>query len=721
MTVQTGFAAFLDHLPESSLPSAGTTPVPALRAPAEDPAFVPPPLLRRTASLGTCPIALVSAPGAMGKTTVANAVAARKSAWVWDLGSLRLGDNSFVGTVAAHFGARQLGGILERIAGGELLFLFDAFDEAEILSGWDRVEAFVGELWSHLKESPRTAAVLFARGETAKLLEYVLEERTGGTSTDSVWELDFFDEPQAKQFVDHQVGRIRDGGLTPAYSALGQELFDLLMRRITPSKERSWEDPVVRSFLGYAPVLQAMGSLLAEIPNPSAAELSVALEDGRGANQNVLDDLLYGLLRREQEKVVGRLRKRLADRDEDMSALDSAYGPPEQMRRLLFFHAGLDEDFEGKPQGMDAWLAQEYEDAVKSFLPQHPFLRDRGFAGPAFRDYVLAYNLRQPEYAFMAESVLDQGQFVPTSLLFDFYRLAGPEGALGPGRHAGYLYESATAWAAGRLETQTLLIAPSNGEGHHLEIRRQGDDRQPESVVSVQLDVASGMPVAFRRRLMSALIDVRGPVILGPAGGEIELSDVHLRCEKLIVTARAIRVRAGRTGDEVVLAAGEYSHTAGTLLVDKKGDGILSVDWPGGEHHPWSPYYKARPADEKYDRSGAALALYRILRWMRRDGKEELAKFSQMIDNVVAAGQEIRQEMLQYLLDTGVLRFEAEMYVLDSAVSGSVGINWSDLRQGRVSAQLGQYLDEFVRSRRSQGGMKESSVMMPSVDQANSR
>jgi hypothetical protein len=116
----------------------------AVTCPPHDPSFLRPPL--RIVEGGEeiwPPLILISAPGAVGKTAFAKYIASQKGYFLWDLGHLKLGDNSFVGTVAQCFGAANLQSILKSLGAASAGFVFDALDEAELLSGWQRLESFL--------------------------------------------------------------------------------------------------------------------------------------------------------------------------------------------------------------------------------------------------------------------------------------------------------------------------------------------------------------------------------------------------------------------------------------------------------------------------------------------------------------------------------------------------------------------------------------------------
>jgi hypothetical protein len=156
----------------------------------------------------TSPFLIISAPGAVGKSALARHIGAIHGHFVWDLAKLKLGDNSFVGTIAQCFGPSKLPEVLQALVSGKECFVLDAFDEAEILSGWERVETFIEEIWSFVRQSPCLTIVLLARSETASTIALALEILADEKRPYLLLEIDYFDEANASQFVGKQVERL---------------------------------------------------------------------------------------------------------------------------------------------------------------------------------------------------------------------------------------------------------------------------------------------------------------------------------------------------------------------------------------------------------------------------------------------------------------------------------------------------------------------------------
>lgn len=103
---------------------------------------------------------VIAAPGALGKSAFGLHLAQTKNAMLWDLAKLRLGSNTFIGSVLQAIGAANLADFLSSIDSGETTLVFDAFDEAELHSGWTGIQEFLKEIVSYTKNA-KPASVVF--------------------------------------------------------------------------------------------------------------------------------------------------------------------------------------------------------------------------------------------------------------------------------------------------------------------------------------------------------------------------------------------------------------------------------------------------------------------------------------------------------------------------------------------------------------------------------
>ena len=92
---------------------------------------------------GRTSVVLVSAPGAVGKTMLAERIAVEKHSPMWNLGAVQVGNDFAAGTVAAAFGDDLFSTVTTELREGRRVIVFDALDEARLRAGEANFEGFL--------------------------------------------------------------------------------------------------------------------------------------------------------------------------------------------------------------------------------------------------------------------------------------------------------------------------------------------------------------------------------------------------------------------------------------------------------------------------------------------------------------------------------------------------------------------------------------------------
>lgn len=133
-------------------------------------AFVAPDLsVRPDASSSRNPsVIIISAAGAVGKSTVARQLAHKKNTLLWDLAqSQPVGQSSLSGTLLSVFGAGQISDIDKALRSGDLFVVIDALDEARVKTTEAGFNAFLDDLAEYAKATRGVTFVLFGRTHIA--------------------------------------------------------------------------------------------------------------------------------------------------------------------------------------------------------------------------------------------------------------------------------------------------------------------------------------------------------------------------------------------------------------------------------------------------------------------------------------------------------------------------------------------------------------------------
>jgi hypothetical protein len=247
---------------------------------------------------------LFSASGATGKSALAKHIANKCNGIYWNLAQIKLGENSFHGTLAKAVGFENISSYLNDLKNGRALLVIDAFDEADMISGRASIEFLLNDLNEVTKESTNCSIILLARTETAL---YISEYCSKNKISLDHYEIGFFTEYYSKEFIK---AKINDTGhnTTDVVSQCIDQQFNQLRALIN-------DDEAVLSFIGYAPVLEALAKAYDKEKN--TVRLLNSLKTGTASSQIIIR-ILADLVEREQKKVCQGLKERWGKKHPDL-------------------------------------------------------------------------------------------------------------------------------------------------------------------------------------------------------------------------------------------------------------------------------------------------------------------------------------------------------------------------------------------------------------------
>lgn len=702
------FSDFVDRLPTLSSPPSlvQTAAAWATYVLHSNPLFLPPALGEESPIVSEhTAIVVVSAAGAVGKTTLAREIAYYTHAPMLDLSRRTVGSDTFLGLIGNAFGPQKVSNVFQGLQTGNFLLLFDALDETRVGSGEANFTDFLDDIVRYMTAKPkRPTLLLFARVGTAELVEEWLKENGVGCAH---YKIVPFDEDAAAKFVEKRLDLLCEQEGTPAFHHEGifprvrAALFDLIRSAAGYGTESSEGE----EFLGYAPVLVAVAQYLFELRDKNYRTIQNQLESYRDLKlppSELLRRIVTAVLEREQKE---KFLPQLGDVFTTSLSADrllTLYSPDEQCGHLLYRHF-LGARTGPLPNVVPAALRDRYEKMVAGQLEDHPFRRGGDFTHIVFRDYVYAWLLSRPDgggdLGPTARQRLLEENFLPSPLLARFMLALSPT----PhpprlrARDIGFLYESVLSGARGPDDIRlTLRSTDKAGDLTGLIVDEGAKERYEFRLAALQEGLW------LWRRLLRADVRVDCGLELGAAQRDFSIGPaVGIECDTFTCTAANLWVVAP-TDEDIVVIEARTNIGASQPRIGGHRDRLF-VRWEPLSY-PWA---ERRLRSSSLDAASSAVMesfahLRRILLWFRAEGYSEIARHVDLVNKVAPGGTPGARQMLQFCRERGLIRAEGPLYSLDLKRLSEWGIHWDELRKGELGPEVRRLIGEFLTWRNRQ-------------------
>jgi hypothetical protein len=627
---------------------------------------------------------LFSAPGAIGKSALAKHLAFTKNGLYWNLAKIKLGENSLHGTLARAIGYDKLGNFLKQLSIGNALLIIDAFDEADMISGRAAIDFLLADLNEITSNSVVPSIVLLARTETAVYISEYCEKQKICLSH---YEINFFSEYNAKSFI---TAKIEQNG-----KSANEIISQCIDQQFSEIRRLLGNDDLVKSFIGYAPVLEALASAYDEERN--TAKLLQKLESGVSSS-NIITKILENLLEREHVKVCGALKERWQNTFPSFSNWDLVYSSEEQLIRIAsFIIFNETEDLYYTNAAIPSQMYDDYLDAINGFLPQHPFVLNSyidnnatiEFTGPAFRDYALAFILSKNEYEDLAFEYLLKRSGIsqsPSQLLFDFYIIFSENTIFS--NQFPYLYDSFKAKETAEYITKLQIFDVSDDL---VSIFTLENPSSSKIIIEEELKVNIVKDGIYFNQLTNADIDVQCNLFLGDGSNNLRVNNSSIICQKLFFNAHNIFIEAKKPMSTLLVSKenvdfGNSGYPKFEVRVEDDND--LKISFPNIIMiHKLKGYTYPFEDDNSVDALKYIHVVKKIANTLRKHGKDTPARDKEFIDFTVIGDNNFRRSILEFLLNEKVLYIDAKeshLYKLDIEKLGTIGLSWGSLAQESI-------------------------------------
>ena len=663
---------------------------------AQNPKYVAP-ILSKVNDYSPCEledakIILIEAIGASGKTELTKKMSHWLTCPIFDLGQTDVvGVNSLTGMIHKRMQRKDCFGYLDDIANGKSTMIIDALDEGYMKTNNQGYLAFLDDVLC-LEPTKKCPLVLLGRYNAVELAAQFFFDKGIDFVT---LQIEPFTLAKAKDFIDKAV----DTEARHKYLPIYKETRDYILETINGffKDQASMKDHASERFIGYAPVLMSIAKLFDEQIN-----YKVVLDEMKNSNKqsvSLIVDIVQRILQRDlEEKVKPQLLKLLlADRDEAFKQLvmDTVYTPDEQCARVLYYVMGR--PFPDVNLKDNAFLSS-YNEHVKIWIEDHPFMGKHKIGNIVFESYILARLIHNPLYKKTAFDYMHQkGISYMFALIYNaMYKFTDVEGQVLP-----YIYESLRELNT-KQNYYTFNLDHNPKLCDDIEVNCEfefvGSNENLESYEG-NVIYAKDDRIDLGRCIEHVNIDVPLDFILSRRNVEF-VAPSYIKCENLIVESEEVTLYRSVEQTSIMVECNEtlvyQKYDQYLQLVNSvKSRSIFNVVCPSQPEYPLIEHWIS--ADDKLqDLSEEVIVRYKKLRAIildfRSHSKHVLAKLSEKIDNIMG-NNPVGQAVINALQEQKVMYREGHLYKLDTDIMDEIlGLSYDGIRNFEMSEKAIDFL-----------------------------
>jgi hypothetical protein len=618
-------------------------------------------------------VLLVSAPGAVGKSTLARQIAFASNAVYIDLAQTDpVGGNTLSGGILKS-------SLFDIWKTEKTAVLIDGLDEARFRVTQAAFEAFLSDV-AEMARGRKVPTVLFGRTGAVQDAWLVF---AANDLTPTVIEIGFYGPEAAVDFAMAQVRTIKANA---QHEDVERDAVSLLLDKLRSQTENDGD-----RFAGYAPVLRAVAERVGRVGNPAA----LIAEINRGEKPVTLKTVVSAILERERGKLAQL-------QFVDPGLRETLYSEGEQLDRLVSRVYGL--PVPGLP-AMGGADAQTYSNALNTWLPEHPFLDGATAASSSVFDAVITtHALNSKPSADVAVQRELRREAGANPFLAEFYvpASASEQPLHLPPAHVGILYGSLRARLSLGDSASLSISAPEGGDD-------EDALRAEVEIALARRDAANARFLQFESEQTGVLqlgshvedVEIEAPhakIEIGPGPEAVLVAPVSIQCESLAFSTDKVIAEAtvGRPENAVYLEAQSFSAPQISAVPTVRGKANLSVSWPGATAHPWTAF-STSPQAVADPRVEEALRRFRkFVISFRSHSKGSLARFRDKLDHdrmTKGTGQAVLDKMIA----DKIMTLTGAMYYLDSDLLGRLaGASYASVMSRQYSAETIDYVTKAI-------------------------
>jgi hypothetical protein len=643
-------------------------------------------------------IILISAVGATGKSTLANVLSNDTGLPLLDLSKHKpVADNTLTGLLTSTFDYKDLSTIFTSIGDGTFGIIIDGIDEGRSKTTEKAFEAFLDDIVKLCENPANTSFVLL--GRTRILEDCWLYFAEKGVSTGLIT-ISSFDLEEARKYIDAFTGP-----RNPNFEKQYIEVRDLILITLGAAfgDSDSNREKNFLSFIGYAPVLDAIVTLLNEEHNYHRLKQEMHDPNSINVEINLLYRIASYILRREKEQKVipNILNPLMAGMPDEIQGnfIKAAFEEDEQCMRLVSYC--LDRPLKLQRLSNNS-INEKYEEQLSSWLHEHPFLDGRKFRNAVFESVALSVLITSTD-PLNEELILEYVASHKHSYhLIYLLNLIATNGFV-PIKYLHIILSSAIEFISTNTYVELHVDGPeiinSTSYADSVEIQIEiflGEEKNRSKLFAFKSNLEAVESVNLGHHLLSAYVDLSCDVILS-GSREIELTaPVEITAKSITIQSELLIIKPApksSVNKSVLMAAMEIKSSLENIASNSIPL-VFAVPPHHGLSFPIIQYVKnqgALPPDpqlkEKYIR------LKRILTAFRSHSRGSLARFKHKIEDDRILRNDMGRAILQRLIKDGIITLAGDFYyLLPDGIAKHLGISWTDLKNYQTSDALLQYL-----------------------------
>lgn len=644
-------------------------------------------------------VILISAPGATGKSEMTKELSFKLHLPVFDLAAHPpVGSNSLLGLLFDNMDTSELTFFLKDLNNGNASMLIDALDEAYAKTSQNAFDSFLNDVVKIALTSSGVPFVILGRTSILEYTYLYLEEK-GVKSV--LLQIEPFTIEQARKFIDVQIGIDKIEQNRKDYTEIRNHILDSIRDFFKGDArgQKSYE-----SFIGYAPVLQAISTLISKEPNIHALKNDILSSSEK--NVKLILEILVWILERESKKLKEPLASGFSECSQELkdSILRKAYNIDEQCARLLNLQMGdnnLKVDIAG-----DTSLNNKYEEIVQDFFYTHPFIdsNSRKISNVVFESFIIARLIDKEEYRDDVLLYLQSGNHV-SYILFDIFKaMYGDNKQLDP----DFLqYMVSSFQSTDRMGNRKEVMIEDQDKD---DTQTGKEIQQCECTVTFYDDINSPTSYYFslkaeeKLQLPSVLsnISIDAPISIELEQNKIEfIAPVNILCKDITLKTDGLVVTPSKEHKPVIIECDKFStpqKNSNTLqYISNKGNVPFRIITQNDVNYPFTEYkddvfvaIKKDPLlNEKYTK------MRRMLLQFRSHRRGIRAKYKNKIDNRFGR-KDIGKKVLDALKKVHIITEDNTMYYIDAQRMAEVlEVKYDDLRTCEINDSIIKFLTEI--------------------------